>query len=451
MKGGALDVRFQPPSKEGAPYQSVWLTGPVKFWFQGLWDANDTWKRIAVLIIWFGWFGTSSAQTEASSFPWSDEVQVSILTGSPGGDVYSAWGHTAIRIYDPGHTPPIDVAYNYGTFQFSEGFYMRFLKGKLDYRLSLSQFSSFQREYFRSGRAIFEQPLDLLPSDAQAVIGFLEWNHLPENRVYAYQFFSDNCSSRILSVLRSVFGNRFEAGCGSEGGKSQTFREAIRPYIQGDPWLEAGIDFILGPRSDQTMPPCGSSFLPDGLMQQLPLCRLDGQPIAGTPSELVPAQRPWFRSVGLSLFGHPFLWFALLSVWTLLWSLRRAIQMRNGKRTPRWELFLGKVIQPVAAVLGMSLLLMWFATDHRDTWANVNLVWASPLLIVLWYASGKKHRLHQWIHRLLVLSIPILLILAIFVMQHVSIISTVMAWTVWLSLDPWLSRFQKSKQSIANQ
>ena len=192
-----------------------------------------------------------------------------------------------------------------------------------------------------------------------AVISFLEWNHLPENRVYAYQFFSDNCSSRILSVLAQVFGDRLDAGCQNDEALGQTYREAIRPYIQGDPWLEAGIDFILGPRADRVMPPCGSSFLPDGLMAQLPLCRLDGKAFVGLRQELVPAQQPWFRAVNTPSLVHPLFWMLVLGVWSLFWSLRRAIQFKRGEETPRWERVSGKLVLPLVSVLGLLLLLMW--------------------------------------------------------------------------------------------
>ena len=448
MKGGALNVRFVPPSEKRTAYESVWLTGPAKLDFKGVWEANGTWKRLVLLLIWFGFAASFYAQNTPSSFPWSDQVQVSVLTGSPGQDAYSAWGHTAIRVYDPGHVPPVDVAYNYGTFQFSDGFYMRFLKGKLDYRLSLSQFASFQQGYFRNGRAIWEQPLDLSPSDARAVIAFLEWNHLPENRVYAYQFFSDNCSSRVLSVLAQVFGDRLDAGCQNDEALGQTYREAIRPYIQGDPWLEAGIDFILGPRADRVMPPCGSSFLPDGLMAQLPLCRLDGKAFVGLRQELVPAQQPWFRAVNTPSLVHPLFWMLVLGVWSLFWSLRRAIQFKRGEETPRWERVSGKLVLPLVSVLGLLLLLMWVATDHRDTWANGNLVWASPLLFVLWWSRQRMPRFHQWIHRFLVVGIPLFLIMSIFATQFVSLISAYAAWTVWLSLDPWLEWPHVFKQPV---
>ena len=446
MPGGALHVHFDPPHNGSTAYDSVWLTGPAKQWFKGVWNAGDTWNRVLTVLFWLGLSSSMWAQQAPASFPWSDAVQVSVLTGSPGQDAYSAWGHTAIRVYDPGHVPPVDVTYNYGTFEFSEGFYGRFLKGKLDYRLSLSPFASFQQDYFRNERALFEQPLQLSPEDAKAMVAFLEWNHLPENRVYAYQFFSDNCSSRVLSLLQQVFGERFDAACQQDVALGTTYRQAIRPYIQEDAWLEAGIDFILGPRSDRLMPPCGSSFLPDGLMAQLPLMRLDGAAIAGPAQELVPPQRSWFRKATASILGHPVFWMLLLGMWSLGWSVRRAIQFKSGQEIPRRELLAGKAIQPLAAVLGLLLLLMWVATDHRDTWANWNLVWASPLLPFLWWSCRRRPRVHRWLHRLLVIGIPSCLILSIFAAQFVSLISTGAAWALWLSLDPWLEWSKFSNQ-----
>jgi diaminopimelate epimerase len=429
MPGGTLRVQLHEPEKTTGAYSNVWLYGAANEVLRAAWNGLK-WT-VLVVALGMGWMPAAAAQGN-----WTDEVEVSVLTGSPGPDLYSAWGHTAIRVFDPGQTPPVDWTYNYGTFEFGEGFYLRFMRGELNYRLAKSPFSSLQREYMHFERAILEQPLALSPDDARALVAYLEWNYLPENRVYAYKFFEDNCSSRVLTVLHAVFGDRWDSGCAVDAALGVTYREALRPYMHGDAWIETGIDFILGPRADRLMPPCGSSFLPDGLMQQLQNATLDGRSVAGPAEELLPPQRSWFRSVVYTpALAHPVMWCALVLIWTLVWSVRRLLSHRAGRVTSSRERRAGKAVQVLAGVLGLLLLAMWTLTDHRDTWSNWNMLWASPFLPLLWFLP--KGRWHRWSRWILSVGVVGFLLLFIFVPQFVPLSMLLLGWAVWLSLDPW--------------
>ena len=429
MPGGTLRVQLSEPEEATGTYSNVWLYGAANEVMRAAWNGLK-WTALA-LAFWMGWMPEAAAQGG-----WTDEVEVSILTGSPGADLYSAWGHTAIRVFDPGQTPPVDWTYNYGTFEFGEGFYLRFMRGELNYRLAKSPFSSLQREYMHFERALLEQPLDLTAEDALALVAFLEWNYLPENRVYAYKFFEDNCSSRVLTVMQAVFGDRWDSECAEDAALGVTYREALRPYMHGDAWIETGIDFILGPRADRLMPPCGSSFLPDGLMQQLQSATLDGRAVAGRPEELLPPQRSWFRSmVYTPLLAHPIMWCALVLVWSLVGSVRRLMSHRAGRVLPAWRRRSGKAVQVLAGVLGVLLLAMWTLTDHRDTWGNWNMLWASPFLPLLW-GLPKGHWYH-WFRWILSVGVIGFLLLFNFVPQFVPLSLLLLGWAVWLSLDPW--------------
>lgn len=429
MPGGTLRVQLSEPEEATGTYNNVWLYGAANEVMRAAWNGLK-WTALA-LAFWMGWMPEAAAQGGLT-----DEVEVSILTGSPGADLYSAWGHTAIRVFDPGQTPPVDWTYNYGTFEFGEGFYLRFMRGELNYRLAKSPFSSLQREYMHFERALLEQPLDLTAEDALALVAYLEWNYLPENRVYAYKFFEDNCSSRVLTVMQAVFGDRWDSGCAEDAALGVTYREALRPYMHGDAWIETGIDFILGPRADRLMPPCGSSFLPDGLMQQLQSATLDGRAVAGRPEELLPPQRSWFRSmVYTPLLAHPIMWCALVLVCSLVGSVRRLMSYRAGRVLPAWRRRSGKAVQVLAGVLGVLLLAMWTLTDHRDTWGNWNLLWASPFLPLLWVLP--KGHLYQWFRWILSVGVIGFLLLFNFVPQFVPLSLLLLGWAVWLSLDPW--------------
>ena len=230
-----------------------------------------------------------------------------------------------------GQVPPVDWTYNYGTFDFGEGFYLRFLKGELNYRLARSSFASFQGGIHAGRTSNFGATARSRAGRCTLRLWRI-WNGTTclKTAFTPINFFEDNCSSRALKLLNGVFGERWDSGCANDAASGVTYRQAIRPYISGDEWIEAGIDFILGPRSDEVMPPCGSSFLPDGLMAQLPKGRLDGRAIAQEPSELLPPQRPWYRAVSLGAVSSPRFWAWMLLVWSFLWSVRRWMQHRSG-------------------------------------------------------------------------------------------------------------------------
>lgn len=440
MEGGTLHIELPlelPGPKE--PLSHVWLYGPAKEQARGIWDGMKFVLSTLLFLIAASVSLASSDSAEQLGPPSVSPatLEISILTCSPGRDLYSAWGHTAIRLLDVSQVPPVDMVYNFGTFEFSEGFYTRFMRGQLDYRLARSSFATFQREYFNSGRAVLEQPLALSQGDAEAIAAYLTWNHLPENRVYAYKFFEDNCSSRVLTVMQTTFGDRWSSGCAEDAAQSVTYRQSLMPYIAGDSWITEGILFILGPRTDEVMPPCGSSYLPDGLMNQLLQCTLDGMPIAGAPEELIPPQQPWFRSHPYPGWAQPFVWAMGLLLWSAGWSWMRWRQWRNGETASRWQRVAGRVPLALAAPLGVLLVLMWTATDHRDTWSNWNLIWTLPAAIwlgILPWVSGDRR---QSVQKILGVLLLLFLLLGSFIPQFVSLVSMMCAGAVWLSMDPW--------------
>lgn len=433
MPGGTLEVTFD-HDPEG--FDGIWLHGPAREAFTGVVDWPDKPERPSPNTDVFAWLGMwvlllSSWTAAFAGGDLSDEARISLLTGSPGSELWSAWGHTAVRVYDPGVEPPLDAIYNYGTFAFGPGFYAKFLAGELDYRLSREPFGSFQISYLRSGRGLLEQPLDLAPSDVRQLAEYLEWNHLPENRTYRYRFLHDNCATRVLTVMEAVFGERWDAGC-SPGGTApaggSTYREALRPYLSGWPWAQAGVEWAMGPGGDSG-PPCFASFLPDGLSGQIQSATLDGRPIASKPVELVPRQGPWF-SRGPWVPFSPSAAAAALVVLAL--SAFR-ISERGWKFVSRLPLLL-------AGMVGVVLTAAWLFTDHRDLWANVNLLWSSPLLLVLYVPRVHRGRTGRWMRAGL-----FVFLVAFLGMQAVRGVSVplwmhLMLLAVGLALEPWRIR-----------
>jgi hypothetical protein len=145
-------------------------------------------------------FLVTTYQAIAQKQQLSDQAVISLITADPGEELYSLFGHSAIRVKDTVNNQ--DLVFNYGTFNFNTpNFYMKFTRGKLLYMLSIQQFDRFKRSYEYEKRDLKEQILNLTQDQKQAIFQFLLWNYQPENRYYKYDFFFDNCATRIRDVF----------------------------------------------------------------------------------------------------------------------------------------------------------------------------------------------------------------------------------------------------------
>ena len=167
---------------------------------------------------------------------WSqDSLSISLLTCSQGRDVSSAFGHSALRVKDYAHGR--DLVFNYGTFSFNEpNFFLKFLKGDLNYFLSVNSFDAFKRSYDAVGRGIIEQPLSLTPAQAAGIYAFLIDNYKPANRYYLYDFLQDNCATRIRDVFdRDGFSI-------TDTLTGYTYRDELTRLVGDRRWMMFGID-----------------------------------------------------------------------------------------------------------------------------------------------------------------------------------------------------------------
>jgi len=174
----------------------------------------------------------------------SEQAQISLLTCDPGTEVYSVFGHTALRVTDPGNG--FDVVYNFGTFDFSTpNFYLKFIRGRLMYTLSRYNFSDFKIEYRMENRSIFEQKLNLSQEEKDRIFYLLEVHYLPENRYYLYDFFYINCTTKVLDLIDSAL-NDPEYFSQYNTLQERTFRQNLAIYLEPIPWTMLGIDLLLG-------------------------------------------------------------------------------------------------------------------------------------------------------------------------------------------------------------
>lgn len=184
-----------------------------------------------------------------------DSIQFSLLTCSPGTEIYSLFGHTAIRYQN--YTQNKDIVFNYGMFSFSSpNFIYRFVKGETDYQLGVNDFRSFEAEYMFRGSSVYQQILNLTYEEKLKLQNLLFTNYLPQNRVYRYNYFYDNCTTRARDQIEKCIDGNVEY---PNSVPDKTFRGIIHEFTKGFDWEEFGIDLCLGAGADK----------PIGIRQQM--------------------------------------------------------------------------------------------------------------------------------------------------------------------------------------
>ena len=236
----------------------------------------------------------------------SSSTQVYLITCTPGEDLYTRYGHTAIRIRDS--VNDIDGIFNYGTFDFNtEHFYWKFMRGETWYELGLEYpFYWFERAYNDQNRQVYWQELNLHLSEKQALWDALWENYKPENKKYLYNFVFDNCATRPYQMILSACGNAIESDYTGYTGSS--FRTILRRYTGSLSWANAGINLLFGPRADRKMNSEQRLFLPEELMNYIQQAhRTDtGEPfiLNSNIASFEPVHTPWYASwpLGLTLY-----------------------------------------------------------------------------------------------------------------------------------------------------
>ena len=235
----------------------------------------------------------------------SEEARLSLLTCTPGEELYARYGHTAIRVLDPAND--LDAVFNYGIFNFNtDHFYWKFVKGETWYELGATPYWWFMREYEEENRPVYEQVLNLTPEQREALWQALITNYEPQNRTYLYNFVFDNCATRPYYLLVRTLGDTIVSDYSGNTGVS--YRRFIRHYTGALTWENAGINLLFGPKADQPMTSEQRLFLPEELMFYMQSARLsDGTPLVseGVTAPFVIASTPWYASwpLGLALYA----------------------------------------------------------------------------------------------------------------------------------------------------
>ncbi|WP_321436401.1 DUF4105 domain-containing protein [uncultured Bacteroides sp.] len=176
-----------------------------------------------------------------------DSVRISLLTCSPGSEIYALFGHTALRYENK--QSGMDVVFNYGMFDFNAPhFIWRYIKGETDYQLGVTDYFYFEKEYANRNSSVYQQTLNLLPQEKESLFNILKNNYLPENRVYRYNFFFDNCSTRPRDRIEECIKGKIKY---TENNSSLSFRDIVHQFTASNKWAEFGIDLCLGSKADE--------------------------------------------------------------------------------------------------------------------------------------------------------------------------------------------------------
>jgi len=331
--------------------------------------------KITFLLIFFPFWAFSNSLNLSENI---ESTEISVLTCDPGTQIYSLFGHSALRIKNPvnGH----DLVVNWGLFEFSESqfqFGYDFAKGRLKYYMGIQLMSNFMIEYRRAKRGVREQVLNLGDQEKYQIIQLLEENYKPENRKYKYEFFYDNCSSRLRDIIKKVFNENINFYQSPKSNKF-TFRETIHKYLESFPWLKLGIDLVLGKKIDVLVSNENLMFLPLNVEQIFDQSLVENN---GAKKNLIKSKNTLVESFEnkneLSNIG--------IYSWILLGITLVLIVFKLEKALGFWSslnLF-------IVGLLGIILVFMWIGTDHNATKMNFNLLWASPFHFILIYCLIK--------------------------------------------------------------
>lgn len=205
-------------------------------------------KHIRYSLLFLVLFLTALAQ--AVNKNQSDSVRISLLTCAPGEEIYSLFGHTAIRYEEP--AKGIDIVFNYGLFNFNTpNFMLRFALGETDYELGAIPYERFAAEYEYFGRSVWKQELAIDQVEKEKLISLLEENLRPENRIYRYNFFYDNCATRPRDKIEEAIHGKVIYLPRTKNGETKSFRDIVHQYTLKHPWAQFGIDFCVGSEADK--------------------------------------------------------------------------------------------------------------------------------------------------------------------------------------------------------
>ena len=325
------------------------------------------------------------AGSQAPAAEPGSDLQIYVMTMGPGDAIWERFGHNALGIRDA--TAGTDVVYNWGVFRFTEAeFLPRFLRGEMRYSVEAYDARATVAGYQSINRSVELQELSLTPAQRLAIKRYVEWNALEENKYYHYDYFGDNCSTRVRDVLDRALGGALRQQFAATPS-GMTFRDEARRLTDRDV-LYTGIDIGLGSPSDREMSSFESMFIPMRLRDALRAVQVTGQD--GRTTALVSAEHTEFTASRIAERSAP----ANYQLRYLLIGLAIAGGLVALVRVaPAWGGGAAAIWCAVSGVLGLLLAGLWMLTSHVWAYQNVNLLFFNPLWFGVAVVAGRRRTL----------------------------------------------------------
>jgi len=318
------------------------------------------------------------SRLDAQQVTIGDSAVVSLITCSPGEEVYSKFGHTAIRVKDKINN--VDVVFNYGIFSFeTEHFYYKFIKGETDYQLGIYDTNFFLPEYAERNSMVWEQVLNLTSAEKKNLVATLLENYEPQNRIYRYNFVFDNCSTRPRDKITSSVDGYIRYHQTSE---PTTFRRWVGDYVGTDTWLKFGIDLIFGIDADAVASQKESQFLPEVLMsdfQEAEIVTLDGKSrklVEKSATVLVDKKHVETTTSIFDFLLKP------LAVSLFLLILGVLITLLDIKYKKHNKIF-DSILLFITGIAGVIAFYLMVFSTHPLVASNLNILWINPLNMIV--------------------------------------------------------------------
>jgi hypothetical protein len=313
--------------------------------------------------------------------PLSENAEVSIITCGTGSEIYSLFGHTAIRIRDAENQ--IDEVYNYGTFDFdTPNFILKFVKGDLQYLETSCTFEEFFQEYLYEKRSVAEQVLNISTSQKQALFDYLNASLQSEERFYTYKFIDKNCTTMVINAINKILGKEVIVKNTKE---DKTYRDILFPYFEGHFFEQLGTSIIFGTKVDLK----GEElFLPAELQESIKTISYNNKPLCKENKKILVFEKE----------EVPFSWWNNYYAFSLLFGF-----VLIANKTAIYKTYFIAL-----GMLGLFFLFAGFYSLHKELANNYNILLFNPILFLVVYFQIKNNR--NWILYSSILSIICLLI-----------------------------------------
>ena len=352
-------------------------------------------RKVFLIIIFF----SSQLIHSNKSLNGNDEYQISILTVGPGIDLVDSFGHTGIRIIDKKNN--LDLVFNFGIYDYNApNFYSNFFKGRPIFSLGINRFNDFFDSYVKQNRKVYEQIIKTTKERKKIIVESLIKNSQEENKYYIYEYFEDNCSTRVADILI----NDIEEIKVDLNKKTKfSYRELIYSKIGKNSIGSLGIDLCLGSKIDNKITTRQTFFLPEKLKEFLEIIEDNNPNLVETKLLYSPNDTNSYKQQNILKPLWVSLFFSIIIIWLTFKDFKRKKQTK----------ILDFLILTTLSIIGILIGYLWIFSNHSNGAMNLNILWANPLnfLLIFYFFRNKKSMLTRLFLNFLIISIFVVIVL----------------------------------------